>query len=146
MKKIIFVICIAFATSFAQAQTNFENALKNAKEKHHCILLNFSGSDWCIPCIKMHKDIFDNEYFKKMSDSLLVMVNVDFPRNKKNQLDANIRKQNEVLADKYNSGGAFPYTLLLDENGKVIKTWTGLPNEDVIAFTNTIRTICNNHK
>jgi len=34
-------------------------------------------------------------------------------------------QHNEALAEKYNPDGKFPLTLLLDANGKVIKTWDG---------------------
>lgn len=146
MKKIILIICGVLAISLAHSQTILENAKKNAKEKHQFILLNFSGSDWCIPCIKMRKEIFEDDGFKKMSDSLLIILNADFPRNKKNQLDVNSRKQNEVMADKYNSNGIFPYTLLLDADGKVIKAWEGLPKADAHSFSTEIRAIYHNYK
>jgi len=146
MNKIFLALCVALTASFAQGQSILENARIISKEKNKLILLNFSGSDWCIPCIKMRKEIFGNENFKQMSDSLLILVNADFPRNKKNQLDINTRKQNEALADKYNPGGAFPYTLLMDTDGKVIKTWDGFPKEDAATFTGEIRMICNNQK
>lgn len=146
MKKIIIGLCVILSASFAQSQTVFESAQKTAKDKHQLILLNFSGSDWCIPCIKMRKEIFENANFKEMSDSLLVFVNADFPRSKKNQVSMDIRKENEKLAEIYNPNGAFPYTLLMDADGKVIKTWDGLPKSDVASFSCEIRTICNNYK
>lgn len=145
MKRIIIGTCVILFASFAQGQTIFESAQKNAKDKHQLILLNFSGSDWCIPCIKMRKEIFENANFKEMSDSLLIIVNADFPRNKKNQPNIDIQKQNEALAERYNPNGAFPYTLLLDADGKVLKTWDGFPKNDVASFTGEIRTICSNY-
>ncbi len=146
MKKIIIGLCVILSASFAQGQTIFESAQKNAKDKHQLILLNFSGSDWCIPCIKMRREIFENVNFKEMSDSLLILVNADFPRNKKNQVNIDIQKQNEVLAERYNPNGSFPFTLLMDADGKVIKTWDGLPKNDVTSFTDEIRGLCNNYK
>lgn len=94
----------------------------------------------------MRKEIFENDGFKKMSDSLLIIINADFPRNKKNQLDVNTRKQNEVMADKYNPNGVFPYTLLLDADGKVIKAWEGLPKGDAHSFSTEIRAIYHSYK
>jgi thioredoxin-related protein len=132
--------------SFTTWQSDFETAKQIAKEKHQLILLNFSGSDWCGPCIRMRKEIFGSEVFSKMADASLVLFNADFPRNKKNQLDKQIKKQNEALADKYNPEGKFPFTLLLDENGKTIKTWDGLPNGNAAAFTLQVKTICDAHK
>ena len=132
--------------SFTVWETDFEKAKQIAREKHQLILLNFSGSDWCGPCIRMKKEIFENEQFSKMADAKLVLVNADFPRNKKNQLQKDIKKQNEALADKYNPDGQFPYTVLLDIDGKVIKAWGGLPDEPASVFSEKIRSICDAHK
>lgn len=142
MNKLLLLAFSITTMSFANWQTNFETAKKIAKEKHELILLNFSGSDWCGPCMRLRKEILDNEVFTKMADTHLVMVNADFPRNKKNQLDAQTRKQNDALADKYNPEGKFPFTLLLDEDGKVLKTWDGFPDESAQQFSEEVENIC----
>ncbi|MGG9970156.1 thioredoxin family protein [Ferruginibacter sp. SUN002] len=126
--------------------TNFDDAQKIAKEKNQMILLNFSGSDWCIPCIRLKKEIFNSDTFNNFANTNLVLVNADFPRNKKNKLDKAQVKLNEALADKYNPEGKFPYTLLLDANGKILKTWDGLPKENSVDFVETIRTVINGSK
>jgi thioredoxin-related protein len=118
---------------------NLEEAKNIAQKEHKYILLNFSGSDWCGPCIRMRKEIFESAVFKEMADSELILVNADFPRNKKNQPSAAQQKMNDEMADKYNSQGKFPYTLLLDPNGKVLQTWEGFPEESVESFTVDIR-------
>ncbi len=142
MNKIhLLIFCVA-AMAFTQWQPDFETAKRTAKQKHELILLNFSGSDWCGPCIRLRKEILDNDVFLKMADTSLVMVNADFPRNKKNLLDAETRKQNDALADKYNPEGKFPFTLLLDADGKVLKTWEGLPDESVQQFSEEVMDIC----
>lgn len=146
MKKLLIIVLCFTAMSFTVWQPNVETAKQIAKEKHELILLNFSGSDWCGPCMRLRKEIFENELFSKMADTTLVLVNADFPRNKKNQLDNLIKKQNEALADKYNPEGKFPFTLLLDANGKIIKSWDGLPKENAEQFTNEVKNICNANK
>ena len=148
-KKINSLIVIVFSlllSSFTIWQSSFEKAQQIAKEKHQLILLNFSGSDWCGPCIRMKKEIFDNGIFSKMSDTSLVMINADFPRNKKTQLDKMIKKQNENLADKYNPEGKFPLTLLLNAGGKIIRSWDGLPAETAEQFTMQVKNICDANK
>lgn len=127
--------------SFVKWEPDFSKAKQTASEKHELILLNFSGSDWCGPCMRLKKEIFESEVFSKFADSSLVLVNADFPRNKKNQLDKEITKQNDALADKYNPDGKFPYTLLLDPQGNILKTWDGLPSEKAADFTNEVKTI-----
>ena len=122
--------------------TDFEKAKTEAKASHKQILLNFSGSDWCGPCIKLTKEVFGSDAFKTYADKNLVLVNADFPRQKKNQLSKELTKHNEALADKYNKAGTFPLTLLLDENGKVLKKWEGNPGlkpDDFVAAMKTAR-------
>jgi thioredoxin-related protein len=146
LKKILFVIIPGIFFSFTNWQTSFDKAQQTAREKHRLILLSFSGSDWCSPCIRMRKEIFESSVFSNMADSTLVLYNADFPRNKKNQLVAEQKKQNEALADKYNAEGKFPYTLLLDADGVIIKSWEGLPKKDSVQFTAEVRSMSNAHK
>lgn len=120
--------------------TDFDQARQQAKEKNKLILLNFSGSDWCAPCIKMKKDIFDTQEFQDFADVNLVLVRADFPRHKKNQLDAKQKEHNEKLAEQFNPNGKFPLTLLLDANGKVIHQWDGYSNMSAVTFINEIST------
>jgi len=146
LNNLLILLACFTAFSFTDWQQGFEKAKQIAREKHQLILLNFSGSDWCGPCIRMRKEIFDSEIFSKMADTSLVLINADFPRNKKNQLDKLIKSQNENLADKYNPEGKFPFTVLLDADGKMIKTWEGLPNENAEQFTKQVKNICDANK
>lgn len=118
---------------------NLNEALQLARKQHKYILLNFSGSDWCGPCIMLRKQILDNPEFLQMADTTLILVNADFPRDKKNQLSKEQQTLNDAMADKYNSQGKFPYTLLLDANRKVLKIWDGFPNETPADFTMEVR-------
>ena len=120
-------------------QTDFESARTQAKSENKFILLNFSGSDWCGPCIRLHKEIFETESFTSYANQNLVLVNADFPRLKKNMLSKEQQKKNEELADKYNTEGAFPLTVLLNADGKVIKRWEGLPSLTAEEFTNDVK-------
>ena len=120
-------------------QTDFDTARAQAKSENKFILLNFSGSDWCGPCIRLHKEIFDNENFISYADNSLVLVKADFPRLKKNMLSKEQQKKNEALADTYDSEGAFPLTLLIDADGRVIKKWEGLPSLTAEEFTKDVK-------
>ena len=119
------LFCMPF--SLINWHYNFEEAKQIAQKEHKYILLNFSGSDWCGPCIRLHKEIFENVTFQTFSTKKLVMVNADFPRLKKNQLPDAQQKINDAVADRYNSKGIFPLTLLINENGKILKVWEGYP-------------------
>lgn len=120
---------------------NFNKATIEATKEHKLILINFSGSDWCGPCIRLTKEIFESQTFEDYASKNLVLVRADFPREKKNQLDPAQGKLNEKLADKYNSNGTFPLTLLVDENGKILKKWDGFPGESPEKFISEINSI-----
>lgn len=137
---------VVFAVGI-HAQSRLENARKQASQHKELILLNFSGSDWCVPCIKLHKNIIETDEFKKLeTENVVVYINADFPRNKKNQLSSELKKENASLADQYNKKGLFPYTLLLNSEGKILKSWEGLPSENALAFSKEIRSIKENQK
>jgi thioredoxin-related protein len=139
MKVKLLLLLPVFFISSSNWYHNLNDAETIARREHKFILLNFSGSDWCGPCIRMHSEFFESAVFKEMADTELVMVNADFPRNKKNQLPAEQQKLNDEMADKYNSHGKFPLTLLLNADGKVLQTWEGLPDESAENFTMDVR-------
>ncbi len=143
MRSFSILLTGLFLTSLFGWEKDFEDAKKKAETEHKLILLNFSGSDWCGPCIRLHDEIFENESFKKFSENNLVLINADFPRLKKNQLSKDQQKKNEKLADKYNPEGAFPYTVLLNAEGKLIKAWDGFPNMSAEQFTRQIEEFTN---
>lgn len=122
---------------------NFKTATDEAAKTHKLIVINFSGSDWCGPCIRLRKEILESATFEGYASSHLVLVRADFPRQKKNQLTKEQVKLNEALADKYNPDGKFPYTLLVDEHGKILKQWDGYPDESPEKFVAQINQFAN---
>lgn len=134
MRYLLFSMLLTAWAGTGTWLTNFDDAKGEARQTNHLILLNFSGSDWCAPCVRMKREIFDNQAFTAYAADNLVLLNADFPRSKKNQLSDKQTKQNEKLAEKYNPEGQFPLTLLLDSTGRVLRTWTGLPNGGAEKF------------
>ncbi len=136
--KLLLVALLGLFALPALWMGNFSEAQKEAKATHKQILINFSGSDWCGPCIRLRKEILESETFEQYAAANLLLVRADFPRQKKNQLPKEQIKLNESLAEAYNKDGKFPYTVLVDENGKVLKTWDGFPDETPQAFVSEI--------
>ncbi|WP_231489810.1 thioredoxin family protein [Pedobacter sp. Leaf170] len=141
--KLLFIALLGIFTIPASWMGNFSEAQKQAKASHKQILINFSGSDWCGPCIRLRKEILESESFEQYAYGNLLLVRADFPRQKKNQLSKEQVKLNESLAEVYNKDGKFPYTVLVDENGKVLKSWDGYPDESAQAFVAEINKIKN---
>jgi uncharacterized protein YyaL (SSP411 family) len=142
--KILWITLIgSFLFSATNWQTDFEKARQSAQAEHKLILLNFSGSDWCGPCIRMHEEIFESNGFTQYASEHLVLVNADFPRLKKNQLPKEQQKKNDQLADVYDKEGIFPLTLLMTPDGKILKTWEGFPDVSADQFTKEINAVVN---
>ena len=83
--KFIFFVLIGLITPPAIWSGNFNETAKIAKESNKLILINFSGSDWCGPCIRLKNEIFATEVFEKFASEKLLLVRADFPRQKKNK-------------------------------------------------------------
>ena len=103
--------------------TNMDTAKAIAMKTQRPILLVFSGSDWCKPCILLKKEIFETPEFTAFAKDSLVTVLADFPRQKKNALSPQQTAMNEALAKAYNPSGLFPHVVLLTPNGDVIRTF-----------------------
>ncbi|KQM69315.1 thiol-disulfide isomerase [Pedobacter sp. Leaf216] len=136
--KLLFVALLGLFIIPVSWMGDFNEAQKQAKATHKQILINFSGSDWCGPCIRLRKELLESESFEQYAATNLLLVRADFPRQKKNQLAKEQIKLNESLAEVYNKDGKFPYTILVDENGKVLKTWDGFPEESAVAFVSEL--------
>jgi thioredoxin-related protein len=147
MKSILFlVMMLRFATPVQTWLTDFEKAKTEAVKDKKLILLNFSGSDWCGPCMRLKKEIFNSDAFNTFASENLLLVNADFPRLKKNKLSDQQTKQNENLASIYNANGSFPLTLLLNAEGKILKEWNGFPDVPPNEFVKQVKKVADaNH-
>lgn len=146
--KFIAILAVSLAAFWGQPTwlTDFETAKNQAAARNVPILVNFSGSDWCAPCIKMKKEIFEQTDFTDYAESNLVLLRADFPRKKKNMLSEAQTIHNDKLAELYNPTGKFPLTILLDSKGKVIKKWEGLPKMTAKEFTAAVKKAANPSK
>jgi thioredoxin-related protein len=125
MKKIILSVCAALAALSLSAgelkwHTSLPDALKLAKKENKMVLVDFTGSDWCGWCIKLKKEIFDTKEFTEYAEKNLVLVEVDFPRTKKQS--AEVQKANQELQAKYKVQG---YPTLVGLNGDGKEIWRG---------------------
>jgi FAD:protein FMN transferase len=82
-----------------------------AKAAGKPVLLIFSGSDWCLPCIRLEKAILDDSGFVQFAANQLVVFQADFPQKKKLSLEQTTL--NEQLAAEFNPQGIFPLLLLI---------------------------------
>lgn len=121
---------------------NYNKALEVAKAENHPILVVFSGSDWCKPCIKLREQILIKPEFSTWAKDNVVCVTVDFPKQKKNALSPSQQKQNDALAEKFNPKGVFPLVVVINTNEMVLgfKTFEDVTPE---LFTKELMVLIN---
>jgi thioredoxin-related protein len=115
-------ICIC-STALAASEgwtSDFEAARKQAAEEKKDLLMNFTGSDWCGWCIRLKKEVFDQETFKEKAPENFVLVELDHPQDE-SLISDEVRKQNEELSKKYGIEG-FPTLVLADAAGRPYAT------------------------
>ncbi len=95
---------------------DFEAAKARAGKEGKDLLLDFTGSDWCGWCIKLHEEVFDTAKFKAEAPGKFVLVELDFPQQK--ELTRRVKAQNDALQRQFHIQG-FPTILLLDSQGRV---------------------------
>lgn len=137
-----FIFVATIAHGAAEWQTDYDQALPAAKGARKCVLLDFTGSDWCPPCIEMKKVVFSNAAFLNYAQKNLILVEIDFPGRKK--LPENVMNQNERLKRKYGiDGKGFPTVILLSPDGKILGELQGYGGEgpaEIIAWVEKLRT------
>jgi len=95
----------------AQMEPDPEKAFREARQSGKQVLLVFSGSDWCIPCIRLEKNILTDSAFRNFAGERFIILEADFPQKKK--VAPSLKSQYEELADQFNAEGSFPKILLL---------------------------------
>ena len=98
-------------------KTDLEAALAEAKSQNRYVLVDFTGSDWCGWCIKLDKEVFSQEAFKRFAADNLILVEIDFPR--KASQSKELKAKNKKLAEKYGIRG-FPTILVLSPAGEIV--------------------------
>jgi len=110
---------------------DYASAVAQAKRENKMVLLDFTGSDWCVWCQRTDKEVFETQKFKDFADQKLVLVRLDFPREKA-QSDA-VKAQNSGLKDKYAIEG-FPTLIAIKPDGSTIFTQVGYKEGGPDAF------------
>lgn len=107
-------LCVGFVSEAAKWETDLAAAQQTAAREHKYVLLDFTGSDWCGWCMRLKKEVFDQPEFDQYASQNLVLVEVDFPKQK--ALPAALSEANQALKSKYQITG-FPTLVLLDPKG-----------------------------
>ena len=112
--------------------TDYEKAIKLANKENKNVLVYFTGSDWCPPCIKLKTDLFDSKAFTELSTDY-VLLYVDMPRNR-DLLTPGQMQHNKDLLKKYNKKGVFPLLTIVNEKGNVLDEYSGYSMNGEIRY------------
>ena len=74
-------------------------AQARAKTSGKLVFIDFTGSDWCPPCMALHDNVLTQPEFLDYADKNLELVEINFPRNK--PLNVSVELANKSLAEKY---------------------------------------------
>ena len=83
--------------------TDIEVAKKESQKTKKPMMLFFTGSDWCGWCVRLQKEVFFKDEFKKWANENVVLVELDFPRSKPQSDDT--KRQNQMLQKQFNVAG-----------------------------------------
>ena len=96
---------------------DYDKAVEIARSQGKDLLLDFTGSDWCIWCKRLVAEVFDKDEFKPAEEDF-VLVMLDFPRDEELKKKVPNPKRNQELFDKYGVRG-YPTILLVTAEGEV---------------------------
>ncbi len=134
MKKLILTL-LFLATITARADVTWLTDLDAAKAKgikeNKPVLVDFTGSDWCPPCIQLHKVVFESAEFAAVA-SKYVLVELDYPR--KTPQAPELKAKNAELSKKFGISG-FPTVLLIDaKSGEVFGKTVGFGGQNAKEY------------
>lgn len=109
--------------------TDIVAAREKAEAEGKSLLLYFTGSEWCPPCITLDREVFTQDAFLSYAKEALVLVEFDFPRPKPPVFGPKAEK--DAIAERYEIE-YFPTVVLLSPDGDILGRtgyMPGGPNE-----------------
>ncbi|MGB5369077.1 MAG: thioredoxin family protein [Flavobacteriaceae bacterium] len=135
----IVMFSLSICASAQDWQPEYALALTKAETTKKPLILVFAGTDWCAPCIKLDREVWQSETFKGYAKDHYVLYRADFPRKKSNQLSQELSLSNNVLAERFNPQGHFPLVIVIDSKEQVLGStgYQKLPPEQYISLLNS---------
>ena len=111
MKSLMLTLLLSVSTLITWSQTattlswytDVSLASQAAAAENKPMLLFFTGSDWCGWCHRLQREVFNTPAFTTWASSDVILVELDFPRNK--VLPQNIMEQNQMLQQQFGVQG-----------------------------------------
>lgn len=98
---------------------DFDKAVEVAKAQKKNLLVDFTGSDWCGWCKKLHAEVFSQPEFVAAAPKDFVLVALDYPHAPEIKAKVPNPQRNAELAAKYGIQG-YPTIMVLSPEGEVV--------------------------
>lgn len=125
MRHFLYVLGMVFLLLPAGAvewMTNLEEAQQAAAAQGKAVLVDFTGSDWCVYCREMHRLVLDTPAFEAYAAPKFVCVEIDVPH--KPLLPPAQLEYNRSIAKRYGVTG-YPTLLVLNAAGELTGGFIG---------------------
>ena len=119
---VVVAACVAPCFAAEGWITDMDAAKKQAAEQKKDLMIEFTGSDWCPPCMQLRANVFSKPDFQKEAQKNFVLVELDYPRGKEQSKE--MKAANEKLAQQYGVRG-FPTVVFADASGKPFGGFVG---------------------
>jgi thioredoxin-related protein len=136
MRKIFITVLVVIGSFAVQAQelkweTDINKAISASNKSKKPMLLFFTGSDWCVWCIRLQKEVLKTPEFTAWANKNVVLVELDYPR--RTAQTETIKSQNAELQQFFGIQG-FPtvyFATAKQKNGK--PSFTALGSTGYVA-------------
>ena len=142
MKKILFLLLTVFSISCSLVSnseeptklwlTDVNQALELSKETGKPIFAFFTGKEWCSWCKKLERQILSKEDFISYAKENLILLELDFPRGKRNLPQEQIN-----LARKFRIQG-YPTVIVMDGETNLLGQ-TGYENLTAQQYVDNVK-------
>ena len=106
---------------------DYNAATAAARQTKRPIFVLFTGSDWCIWCQRLRKDVLTKPAFQKLAAEQLILMFVDSPNGF--ELPTKVKQANEMLAKTLGAAGGVPHVIVVSADGKKLGEISGYRKE-----------------
>lgn len=123
---------------------DFDQAIEVAKKNGKDLLVDFTGSDWCPWCVRLHKEVFEFDSFLEAAEKSYVLVSLDYPRSEEAIKKVPNPARNAELAQKYRID-SYPTVLLVTASGDAYAK-TGYREGGPDKYVESVKSLAENGK
>lgn len=118
---------------------SFDKAKEQATQEKKDIFIEFTGSDWCPPCIALREKVLSQDAFKTEAPKSFVLLLLDSPNDKSKQSEEEQKHVAEMSA-KFGVEGV-PSIYLADEKGTPYAVMVGFDGSEPDAYLKKLESL-----